>query len=118
MAFESHIEPKYVGETLKDVSWIVAMQEELNQFTRNEVWTLVPQSDNMNVIWHKWVLKNKLDETRVITQNKDRLVVKGYNQEEDMDYDETFAPVAWLHVVRLLLAFTCISGFKLFQMDV
>jgi len=50
MAFESHIEPKYVGETLKDVSWIVAMQEELNQFTRNEVWTLVPQSDNMNVI--------------------------------------------------------------------
>ena len=118
IAFVSQIEPKYVGEALKDESWIAVMQEELNQFTKNEVWTLVPQSDIMNVIGTKWVFRNKLDEAGVITRNKARLVAKGYNQEEGIDYDETFAPVARLEAVRLLLAFACMSGFKLFQMDV
>ena len=94
------------------------MQEKLNQFTRIEVWTLVPQSVIMNVIGIKWVFKNKLDEVGVITRNKARLIAKGYNQEKDMDYDETFVPVARLEVVRLLLAFVCMSGFKFFQMDV
>ena len=61
---------------------------------------------------------NKLDEAGVITRNKARLVVKGYNQEEGIDYGETFAPVVRLEVVRMLLTFTCLSGFKLFQMDV
>ena len=59
-----------------------------------------------------------MDEHGVITRNKARLVAKGYNQEEGIDYDETYAPVARLEVVRLLLAFSCIKGFKLFQMDV
>jgi len=62
--------------------------------------------------------ENKLDESGVITRNKARLVAKGYNQEEGIDYSETFAPVARLEAIRLLLAFTCMSGFKLFQMDV
>jgi len=86
MTFMSHIGPKFVGEALKDKSWIAVMQEELNQFTRNEVWTLVPQSDKMNVIGTKWVFRNKLDEVGVITRNKARVVAKGYNQEEDIDY--------------------------------
>jgi len=64
------------------------------------------------------VFRNKLDEIEVITRNNARLVFKGYNQEEGIDYDETFAPVARLEAVRLLLAFACMSGFKLFQMDV
>jgi len=72
----------------------------------------------MNIIITKWMFINKLDEAGVITRNKARLVAKGYNQEEGIDYDETFAPVARLEVVRLLLAFACMSGFKLFQMDV
>jgi len=72
----------------------------------------------MNLIETKWVLRNKLDDIGVITRNKARLVTKGYNQEEGIDYDETFAPVARLEVVRLLLAFACMNGFKLFQMDV
>ena len=59
-----------------------------------------------------------MDEHGVITRNKARLVAKGYNQEEGIDYDETYAPVAQLEAVRLLLAFSCIKGFKLFQMDV
>ena len=82
------------------------------------MWTLVPKVDNMTIIGTKWVFKIKLDEVGVITRNKVRLVAKGYNQEEGIDYDETFAPVAKLEVVRLLLAFACMNGFKLFQMDV
>jgi len=72
----------------------------------------------MNIIGTKWVFRNKLDEAGVITRNKARLVAKGYNQEEGIDYRETFALVARLETVRLLLAFACMSGFKLFQMDV
>jgi len=72
----------------------------------------------MNIIGSKWVFRNKLDEAGVITRNKARLVAKGYNQEQGIDYGETFAPVARLEVVRLLLAFACMSVFKLFQMDV
>jgi len=96
---------------------VVAMHEELNQFTRNDVWFLVPRLDEMNIIGSKWVFRNKLDEAGVITRNKARLFAKGYNQ-EGIDYGETFAPVARLEAVRLLLAFACISGFKRFQMDV
>ena len=63
MAFVSEVEPKSISEALKDESWIVAMHEELNQFTRNDVWTLVPRSDQMNIIGTKWVFRNKLDES-------------------------------------------------------
>jgi len=70
-----------------------------------------------NIIGCKWVFINKLDESGVISRNKARLVAKGYNQEEDINYGKTFAPVARLEAVRLLLAFACLSGFKLFQMD-
>jgi len=72
----------------------------------------------MNIIGCKLVFRNKLDESGVITRNEARLVAKGYNQEEGIDYGETFAPVARLEAVRLLLAFACTSGFKLFQMDI
>jgi len=102
---------------LKDESWVVVMHDKLNQFIRNDVWSLVPKTDGMNFIGTKWVFRNKLDEVGVITRNKARLVAKGYIQEEGIDYDETFAHVARLEDVRLLLSFACMSGFKLFQMD-
>ena len=66
----------------------------------------------------KWVFKNKIDEQGVIVRNKARLVAKGYNQEEGIDFGETYAPVARLEAVRLLLAYACLKGFKLHQMDV
>ncbi|GJX43405.1 retrovirus-related pol polyprotein from transposon TNT 1-94, partial [Tanacetum coccineum] len=112
------IEPKNINEALGDKSWIVAMQEELNQFIANDVWELVPQPRNMTIIGTKWVFINKLDENGVVSQNKARLVAQGYNQQESIDYDETYAPVARLESIRILLAYACALDFKLFQMDV
>ncbi|GJS72831.1 copia protein [Tanacetum coccineum] len=111
-------EPKNVNEALGDESWIVAMQEELNQFIANDVWELVPQPKNMTIIGTKWVFRNKLDENGVVSRNKARLVAQGYNQQEGIDYDETYAPVARLESIRILLAYACALDFKLFQMDV
>ena len=88
--------------------------DELNQFTRNNVWVLVPRSPDMHVIGTKWAFTNKLDEQGIIVKNKARLVAKGYNQEEGIDFGETYALVARLEAFRLLLAYACLSGFKLF----
>ncbi|GJR06079.1 retrovirus-related pol polyprotein from transposon TNT 1-94 [Tanacetum coccineum] len=104
--FISTIEPKNVNEALGDESWIVTMQEELNQFVANDVWELVPQPRNMTIIGTKWVFRNKLDENGIVSQNKARLVAQGYNQQEGIDYDETYAPVARLESIRILLAYT------------
>ncbi|GJY50248.1 retrovirus-related pol polyprotein from transposon TNT 1-94, partial [Tanacetum coccineum] len=110
--------PKNVNEALGVESWIVAMQDELNQFVAKDVWELVPQPMNMTIIGTKWVFKNKLDENGVVSRNKARLVAQGYNQQESIDYDETYALVARLESIRILLAYACALDFKLFQMDV
>jgi hypothetical protein len=93
------------------------MQEELNNFTRNEVWHLVPRP-NQNVVGTKWVFRNKQDEHGVVTWNKARLVAKGYSQVEGLDFGETYAPVARLESIRILLVYATYHGFKLYQMDV
>jgi hypothetical protein len=67
------------------------MQEKLNNFTRNEVWHLVPRP-NQNVVGTKWVFRNKQDEHGVVTRNKAQLVAKGHSQVEALDFDETYAP--------------------------
>ncbi|KAK6120548.1 hypothetical protein DH2020_045714 [Rehmannia glutinosa] len=94
------------------------MQEELNQFVRNDVWELVPCPPSQTIIGTKWVFRNKLDDQGNIVRNKARLVAQGYCQEEGIDYDETFAPVARLEAIRILLAYSCFKIFKLYQMDV
>jgi hypothetical protein len=96
---------------------VVAIQEELNNFTRNEVWHLVPHP-NQNVVGTKWVFCNKQDEHGVVTRNKGRLVAKGYSQVEGLDFDETYAPVARLESIRILLVYATYHGFKLYQMNV
>jgi len=116
--FVSKIEPKNVKEALTDEFWIEAMQEDLNQFKKSEVWDLVPIPEGMNVIGTKWIFKNKSDEHGTVTRNKARLVAQGYTQIYGLDFDETFAPVASLESIRLLLGISCILKFKLFQMDV
>jgi hypothetical protein len=102
---------------LQDPDWVLAMQEELNNFKRNEVWSLVPRS-KQNVVGTKWVFRNKQDEHGVVTRNKARLVAKGYAQVTGLDFEETFAPVARLESIRILLAYVAHHSFRLFQMDV
>ncbi|GJT28799.1 retrovirus-related pol polyprotein from transposon TNT 1-94 [Tanacetum coccineum] len=116
--FVSSVEPKNIKEAIQDESWTMAMQEELNQFKTNDVWCLVPPPKNQTIIGTKWVFKNKLDENGVVSRNKARLVAQGYNQQEGIDFDETYAPVARLESIRILLAYACAHDFKLFQMDV
>jgi hypothetical protein len=106
-----------IEDALRDPYWVVAMQEELNNFTRNEVWHLVPRS-NQNVVGTKWVFRNKQDEHGVVTRNKAQLVAKGYSQVEGLDFDETYAPIARLESIRILLAYATYHGFKLYQIDV
>ncbi|GJT94424.1 retrovirus-related pol polyprotein from transposon TNT 1-94 [Tanacetum coccineum] len=102
----------------RTLSWVIAMQEELNQFVANDVWDLVPLPMSQSVIGTKWVFRNKLDENGIVSRNKARLVAQGYNQQEGIDYDETYAPVARLESIRILLAIACANDFKLYQMDV
>src|SRR5688572_13671815 len=83
-SFVSSIEPFRVEEALQDPDWVLAMQEELNNFKRNEVWSLVPRP-KQNVVGTKWVFRNKQDEHGVVTRNK--------------DFEETFAPVARLESI-------------------
>jgi len=111
-------EPKKVDEALQDEGWVSAMHDELHQFTRNDVWTLVPHPAEHNNIGTKWIFKNKTDEHGTMVRNKARLVTQGYTQIEGIDLDETFAPVARLESIRILLSITCHLGFKLYQMDV
>ncbi|GJV25487.1 retrovirus-related pol polyprotein from transposon TNT 1-94 [Tanacetum coccineum] len=116
--FLSEEEPKKVSEALKHPGWVDAMQDELNQFSRNKVWTLVPAPYGKTIIGSKWVFKNKRDETGIIIKNKARLVAQGYNQQEGIDYDETFAPVARLEAIRIFLAFATYMNFIIYQMDI
>ena len=95
----------------------MAMQEELNNFERNQVWTLVEQP-NTNVIGTKLVFRNKQDENGVVTRNKARLVAQGFTQVEGLYFEETYGPVARLEASRMLLAYTAHHNFKLYQMDV
>ncbi|GJW44284.1 MAIN-like 2-like protein isoform X1 [Tanacetum coccineum] len=89
------------GAGMHTRAMVDAMQDELNQFSRNKVWTLVLAPYGKTIIGSKWVFRNKRDETGIVTKNKERLVAQGYNQQEYIDYDETFAPVARLEAFRI-----------------
>jgi len=94
MAMISQMEPKSINDAIIDDSWVEAMKEEFSQFERNKVWNLVPNNQGKTIIGTRWVFRNKLDEEGKVVRNKARLVAQGYNQQEGIDYDETFAPVA------------------------
>jgi hypothetical protein len=111
------MEPFKVEDALRDPDWVVDMQEELNNFKRNQVWYLV-ERPKQNVVGTKWVFRNKQDKHGVVTRNKERLVAKGYSQVEGLDFDETFAPVARLESICILLGYATHHDFKLYQMDV
>ncbi|KAJ9561389.1 hypothetical protein OSB04_006549 [Centaurea solstitialis] len=116
--FLSNIEPTRVSDALQDSDWVTAMQEELNQFEALKVWRLVKLPESKSVIDTKWLFKNKRDANNIIVHNKARLVAKGYRQQEGIDYDETFAPVARLEAIHMFLAYAAYKDFTVFQMDV
>ncbi|KAJ9539003.1 LOW QUALITY PROTEIN: hypothetical protein OSB04_031736 [Centaurea solstitialis] len=112
-SFLSVIEPKNVSQALEDSDWLLAMQEELLQFKRNKVHRLVPRPQDKSIIKTKWIFRNKKDESGLIKQS-----VIGYSQQEGIDYDETFAPVARIEAIRIFLAYAAHKNIKVFQMDV
>ncbi|GJR37217.1 retrovirus-related pol polyprotein from transposon TNT 1-94 [Tanacetum coccineum] len=114
----STIEPKNIKEAMADHSWIESMQDELNQFERLQVWELVPRPEGKNIIALKWLWKNKCDAENIVVRNKTRLVAKGYKQEEGIDFEESFAPVARLEAVRMFIAYAAHKNITIFQMDV
>ncbi|KAL4590852.1 hypothetical protein LXL04_003796 [Taraxacum kok-saghyz] len=116
--FVSLMEPKKIHEALQDSDWIKAMQDELIEFERHKVWTLVPRPKVKSIIGTRWVYRNKIDEDGIVTRNKARLVAQGFTQLEGLDYDETFAPVARLEAIRLFLAYASFKNFTVYQMDV
>nr|GFC52420.1 retrovirus-related Pol polyprotein from transposon TNT 1-94 [Tanacetum cinerariifolium] len=114
----STMEPKNVKEFMTDPAWIESMQEELLQFKRMDVWVLVSAPDNISPLTLKWIFKNKHDEEQTVIRNKSRLVVRGYHQEEGLDFEESFAPVARMEAIMIFLAYATHKSFIVFQMDV
>jgi hypothetical protein len=112
--FVALFEPRDVRHALSDLSWVNAMHEELENFERNQVWTLVDLPRDVNVIGTKWVFKSKYGEDGEVVRNKARLVAQGYSQVEGLDCGETFAPIARLEAIRILFAFAASKGFKLY----
>ncbi|GKA60067.1 putative ribonuclease H-like domain-containing protein [Tanacetum coccineum] len=116
--FLSEMEPKKPVQDLKDLSWVEAMQDELLQFKLLKVWTLVDLPRDEWAIGTKWVFRNNKDERGILVKNQARLVAQGYTQEEGIDYDEVFPPVARVEAIRLFLAYASFKGFVVYQMDV
>nr|GFB69515.1 uncharacterized mitochondrial protein AtMg00810-like [Tanacetum cinerariifolium] len=92
--FISHVEPKNYKQALEHSCWIEAMQEEIHELERLDVWVLVPFPDNIFIIPLKWIFKIKLDEYGDVLKNKARLVAKGYRQEIGIDFEESFASIS------------------------
>jgi hypothetical protein len=115
--FVSSLEPFKVEDALCDPNWVVVIQEELNNFKRNKVWSLI-ERPKLNIVGTKWVFCNKQDEHGVATRNMVRLVAKDYSQVKGLDFDETFAPVARLESICILLTYATHHCFKLYQIDI
>ncbi|GJS64010.1 retrovirus-related pol polyprotein from transposon TNT 1-94 [Tanacetum coccineum] len=114
----STMESKNVKEVITNLAWIESMQEELLQFKRLDVWVLVLAPDNVKPITLKWLFKNKHAKENMVIRNKTRLVVRGYRQEEGIDFEESFALVARMEAISIFLAYAAHKSFTVFQMDV
>ena len=119
-SFVSMLEPSKFDEAVKDPDWLNALHEELHQFERDKVWSLIERPDptKHNIIGTKWIFHNKQNEDGIVVINKARLVAQGYTQIEGIDFGETYAPVARLESIRVMLAYANYNGILLYQMDV
>nr|GEV39302.1 putative ribonuclease H-like domain-containing protein [Tanacetum cinerariifolium] len=107
-----------ISQALEDESWVDAMQEELLQFQIQKVWILTDLPFRKKSVGTKWVYRIKKDERGVVVRNKARLVSQGHREEEGIDYDEVFAPVARIEAKSIFLAFASYMDFIVYQMDV
>ncbi|GJY25509.1 integrase, catalytic region, zinc finger, CCHC-type containing protein [Tanacetum coccineum] len=116
-AFLTSVEPKNFKQAMTEPSWIDAMQEEIHEFQRLEVWELVPCPDKVLLIKLKWIYKVKTDEFGGVLKNKARLVAQGFRQEEGIDFEESFAPVARIEAIRIFVANAAHKNMTIYQMD-
>jgi hypothetical protein len=98
--------------------WQIAIQDELDAHVKNNTWTIVDRTNNMNVIGCKWVFKKKRDSQGNVVKYKARLVAKGYNQQYGIDFRDTFAPVLKYKSLRIILIFSVIHNRRIEQLDV
>ncbi|EOY03397.1 Cysteine-rich RLK (RECEPTOR-like protein kinase) 8 [Theobroma cacao] len=98
--------------------WVTAMKEELNMIVKNKTWSLVDRPKDRQVIGVKWDFKRKLNLDGTLNKYKARLVMKGYSQIPGIDFQETFAPVARLDTIRLLIALAAAFQWKPFHWDI
>ncbi|GJS87908.1 retrovirus-related pol polyprotein from transposon TNT 1-94 [Tanacetum coccineum] len=117
-AFLTLVEPKNFKQAMTEPSWIDAMQEEIHEFQRLEVWELVSCPDKVLLIKLKWIYKVKTDEFGGVLKNKARLVAQGFRQEEGIDFEESFAPVARIEAIRIFVANAAHKNMMIYQMDV
>ncbi|GJX32323.1 retrovirus-related pol polyprotein from transposon TNT 1-94 [Tanacetum coccineum] len=114
----SKVKPKNFKSVVTEDCWFQAMQDEIHEFDRLQVWELVPRPDCVMIIALKWIYKVKLDEYGDVLKNKARLVAKGYRQEEGIDFEESFAPVARIEAIRIFIANAASKNMTIYQMDV
>ncbi|GJV60408.1 putative ribonuclease H-like domain-containing protein [Tanacetum coccineum] len=112
------VKPKNFKSAITEDCWFQAMQDEIHEFDQLQVWELVPQPDCVMIIALKWIYKVKLDEYDDVPKNKARLVAKGYRQEEGIDFEESFAPVAHIKAIRIFIANAASKNMTIYQMDV
>ncbi|GKE44440.1 retrovirus-related pol polyprotein from transposon TNT 1-94, partial [Tanacetum coccineum] len=117
-AFLTSVEPKNFKQAMNKPSWINAMQEEIHEFERLEVWELFPCPDNVFLIKLKWIYKVKTYESGRVLKNKARLVAQGFRQEEGIDFEESFAPVARIEAIRIFVANAAHKNMTIYQMDI
>ncbi|GKF63710.1 retrovirus-related pol polyprotein from transposon TNT 1-94, partial [Tanacetum coccineum] len=103
---------------MTEPSWIDAMQEEIHEFERLEVWELVPCPDKVFLIKLKWIIKVKTDEFGRVLKNKARLIAQGFRQEEGIDFEESFAPVARIEAICIFIANAANKNMTIYQMDI
>ncbi|GKD11075.1 retrovirus-related pol polyprotein from transposon TNT 1-94 [Tanacetum coccineum] len=116
-AFLPSVEPKNFKQAMTKPSWIDAMQKEIHKFKRLKVWELVPCPDNVILIKLKWIYKVKTDESGGVLKNKARLVAQRFRQEEGIDFEESFAPVAIIEAIRIFKANVAHKNMTIYQID-
>lgn len=111
-------EPTCYEDAAKQPEWQDAMIEEIKAIEKNQTWELVDLPEEKNVIGLKWIFKTKYNADGSVKRHKARLVAKGYSQQQGIDFDETFSPVARFETVRTILAMTAQLGWPVYQFDV